>query len=189
VDVVRVGIIPDVVVIVVIDSSGDSVIVVVLVLIVRVVVVKMLVLVGPGRTLIVSPLTSMNVQPYKQYSKLTRLIGIIVGMVQLKQGGTGKGKMVGLKLVKLVIAVVVIVLLIELELVVLMILVVILLIILELELIELVMLLIVLELVMLLIVLEFVLLPCASIDEILVVIMIMRCDIFIFDVSIDACFP
>lgn len=186
---VRVGIIPDVVVIVVIDSSGDSVIVVVLVLIVRVVVVKMLVLVGPGRTLIVSPLTSMNVQPYKQYSKLTRLIGIIVGMVQLKQGGTGKGKMVGLKLVKLVIAVVVIVLLIELELVVLMILVVILLIILELELIELVMLLIVLELVMLLLVLEFVLLPCASIDAILVVIMIMTCDIFIFDVSIDACFP
>lgn len=187
---VRVGIIPDVVVIVVIDSSGDSVIVVVLVLIVRVVVVKMLVLVGPGRTLIVSPLTSMNVQPYKQYSKLTRLIGIIVGMVQLKQGGTGKGKMVGLKPVKLVIAVVVIVLLIELELVVLMILeLVILLIILELELIELVMLLIVLELVMLLIVLEFVLLLCASIDAILVVIMIMRCDIFIFDVSIDACFP
>ena len=41
------------------------------------------VLVDPGNTFTVIPSISMYVQPYKQYWKLTRLIGISVGIVQL----------------------------------------------------------------------------------------------------------
>lgn len=45
--------------------------------------VTVTVLIGPGSTLTVNPSISMYVQPYKQYWKLTRLIGIRVGIVQL----------------------------------------------------------------------------------------------------------
>ena len=45
--------------------------------------VEVTVVIGPGNTLTVIPLISTKVHPNKQYSKLTRLIGISVGMVQL----------------------------------------------------------------------------------------------------------
>lgn len=45
--------------------------------------VEVTVVIGPGNTLTVTPFISIKVHPNKQYSKLTRLIGISVGMVQL----------------------------------------------------------------------------------------------------------
>lgn len=69
-------------------------VVMVVVMVPDVILLLLLVLVGSGSMLIVKPLISTKVQPYKQNSKLTRLIGIKVGMVQLKQGGIGKGNTV-----------------------------------------------------------------------------------------------
>lgn len=57
--------------------------VVIVVVMVPVALELVVVLVGSGRMFMVRPLISTKVQPYKQNSKLTRLMGINVGMVQL----------------------------------------------------------------------------------------------------------